>query len=135
MRKNKAILLILFFSINTIAYSQGNLKLEKQIASLYDLNDSLLRIWRADINGCKRERVLIVDSLLANKYIIGMPEKVFLLLFGNPEVYNPEGILTYGIGFTFCDGANKKTEDATGKELVVFIDEGKILRYGFDLID
>ena len=81
-------LLVIILSVNANAYSQDENYLRKNISSFYGLNNKELELWRKDINGCMGFREKFVDTLPNNKLIIGMPKKLFFILFGKPDLTN-----------------------------------------------
>lgn len=114
--------------------AQCNSSLQKKLVQEYHLNDSLLCIWRADTNGCGSARSLIVDSLIKEQVLIGMPEKNFILLFGKPDYNSGDGVLSYGVGLK-CDAEKKVLEDAPGLELVLIVKEDRIFSFGYSVIN
>lgn len=118
------ITLVLSFLLTRVLYSQPSNYCKKQLAEYYNLNDSLLTIWRNDKYGCFKKRVLLTDSLiLKNSMLIGMPRKVFHFLFGEPENTTADGEFVY-YAFAKCDSNFKGLPDSWGSELyVTFIDE------------
>ncbi len=123
--KTLSFLFFLIFLSGIALYGQPPNCSKKTLADFYNLNDSLLNIWRNDKYGCSQERVMVKELLFEKKaLIIGMPKKAFLALFGEPEERSgEEDILTYYI-VAKCDENNKPQSGTWGLEIDVwFVDE------------
>jgi hypothetical protein len=85
----------------------------------------MLSVWRADTNGCKQKRGAYARDLEKNKLLIGMPKKLFLLFFGNPDSKTDEGICIYGIN-SDCDKAMKRLPDTGFMNLLILFNDDKV---------
>lgn len=128
------ILFVLVFAPLEAIYGQCNNEMQTRTAKEYNLNDSLLCIWRADANGCSMGRRFICDSLIKKESIIGMPENILILLFGKPDYDSKDGVLTYGVGLV-CDDKKNPVEDASGTELVLTIKNERVTDFGYCIIN
>jgi hypothetical protein len=86
----KRITLLLFISIliSLTVLSQkegmsGNINL-----SCYGLNDTLVKEWKEDLNGCKGLRVKYMSKIKGNDKLIGLTDTMILKLLGKPDDKN-----------------------------------------------
>ncbi len=91
----------------------------------YNLDPKMLDIWRLDTNGCKKERGFYAQSLEKNGLLIGMPKKLFLLFFGNPDLITEDVIYTYGVN-SDCDKSKNKLPDSGFMNLLVLFNDDKV---------
>lgn len=92
--------------------SQDIICLRNNLPQFYKLEKSKLEFWRKDINGCFSYRKPILDSLVKNKALIGMPKSLFIILFGKPDVVSKKNdVFIYYVNCK-CDKNNKHLDDS-----------------------
>ena len=126
-------LLLIILTTNTNVYSQDSSFINKNISSFYGLNSRELELWRKDINGCKSFRSKLVDTLPKNKLIIGMPKKLFFILFGKPDITNSQDeIYTYYSGCT-CDKEGKHLKNTEFIMMIFLFVDGKLFSLSYSM--
>ena len=91
----------------------------------YKLRADILFDWKLDSNGCKKLRGKYAKELEENKYLIGMPKKVFLKHFGNPDYINDTEIYIYVVNAN-CDNKLNIIEDHPSMKLVFLFKDDKL---------
>ena len=113
--------LIALFLVSTTCYSQDT-SYQKSFDS-YNLTKEMLRTWKDDPNGCKKKREFFARDLESNKLLIGIPKKLFITFFGEPDEISESRIYIYIYRVNSdCDSkSNLVTEHMN--ILVLFTDE------------
>jgi hypothetical protein len=115
---NIFVVIFFLFLFPNIVCGQNEVLLRKELPKYYNLNDSALQVWRADSNGCKNLRGQYARSLIDDSLLIGMPVKIVLLLFGNPNGKIPsddakDSVYVYWCETT-CNANNKVVPNEEG---------------------
>ena len=66
-----------------------------------------------------------VEEIIANKRLIGMPQNIFLKLFGNPEKISDKAIYSYVVNAK-CDKKKKILKDTPRMELFFIFKDNKL---------
>ena len=124
--KRILIIIILVTLASVDSYSQ-DINCIRKIATLYSLNATKMELWRSGRNGCFGNRCDYYDSIYKNKMIIGMPKKLFDILFGKPDRKSDTGD---SYTYECCNTCNKKgeiTSDGTEVSVAFFFVDGKLV--------
>lgn len=131
--KKVAIFFLLAAIINIDAYAQDSNCIKKSIPIFYGLDSKQLSFWRKDKNGCLGYREKYIDSIKKNNLIIGMPKKLFFILFGRADVVNDaDAIYIYYSGCK-CDRSMNHLEDSDVTQVICRFSNGKLISIDFSI--
>ncbi|MEJ7609801.1 MAG: hypothetical protein WKF88_01340 [Ferruginibacter sp.] len=128
------LLLILSLGLSSATWAQKEICSTKVLAKAYGLNDSMLAIWRLDKYGCNKQRLVFLDSLFKLERLINIPKKLFLILYGIPDDFGPNGTLIYR-NVMHCDHKNIAAKETSSLDVVVFFQDDRLTFFEKTFVD
>ena len=130
----KVVIFFFLVGLSSIeAYSQDSNCIKKSAPVFYGLDSKQLSSWRKDKNGCLGYREKYIASIKKNSLVIGMPQRLFFILFGKADVVNEaDAIYVYYCGCK-CDRNMNHLEDSDVIQVIFRFSNGKLISVDFSI--
>lgn len=131
MKKGITVFIVFFITLNAIGQDTTCIF---KLGQYYNLDVKMLRIWHSDTSGCQKKRGGYARDLQQNKSLINMPQKLFFLFFGHPDMSTNEGVCIYYL-HSDCDLVRKKLPNGDGMNLIVLFEDGALKSINIQIFD